>query len=88
MFTTRPWLSIGLTFFLLLPLEAVPVEDSLWQRINAEARQLRKEGRFDEGEKASLLALAEAEKFGPEDYRVAVSLNELAALISLARAAE
>ena len=73
-------LSIGLTFLLLLPLQAVPLEDSLWQRTNSEGKQLRKEGRLDEAEKVSLLALAEAEKFGPEDYRVAVSLNELAAL--------
>ena len=87
MFTTRRWLSIGLTFFLLLPLEAVPVEDSLWQRINSEARQLARRDALTKGEKVSLLALAEAEKFGPQDYRVAVSLNELAALISLAWAA-
>ncbi len=78
--TTQRWLSIGLTLLLLFPLVVASLEDSFWQRINSEGRQLRKEGRFDEAEKISLLALAEAERFGAEDYRVAATLNELAAL--------
>ena len=47
---------------------------------STEAKKLRQQGRYAEAEQAHLLAVAEAEKFGPEDRRLALSLNELAAL--------
>ena len=75
-------LARGVPFFLFLPIVALS-EDSLWQKINSEGRELREQGRYDEAEKASLLALAEAQKAGPEDYRVAISLNDLATLYHL-----
>ncbi len=80
--TRRRWLSKGVPFFLLFPIGAL-TEDSLWQKTNSEGRELREQGRYDEAEKAGLLALTEAGNFGPEDYRVAISLNELAVLYHL-----
>jgi tetratricopeptide (TPR) repeat protein len=79
---------LALAFVLVLGGRPVPVanlyaitaSDSLWQKRFSEGRQLRKVGRYAEAEKAQSLALAEAEKFGPEDRRLALSLNELAIL--------
>ncbi len=45
-----------------------------------EAKQFREQGHYAEAEKAHLLALAEAEKFVPENSRLASSLNNLARL--------
>ena len=43
-------------------------------------KTIREQGLYAEAEKAHLLALAEAEKFVPEDSRLATSLNNLARL--------
>ena len=69
-------LAVALQF----PTTPTLAEDSLWHKLIGEAKQLREEKRYAEAEKQMLLGLAEAEKFGPEDRRLAVSLNELAAL--------
>jgi tetratricopeptide (TPR) repeat protein len=74
------WLLSALAFCLIYPNTPTLAEDSLWQRFIGEAKQLREEKRYAEAEKQMLLGLAEAEKFGPEDRRLAVTLNQLAAL--------
>jgi tetratricopeptide (TPR) repeat protein len=66
--------------YLIFPNRPTLAEDALWQKLIGEAKQLRREKRYVEAEKQMLLGLAEAEKFGPEDRRLAVTLNELAAL--------
>ena len=77
------WLVIaaGLVVCLLIPNRSL-AEDDLWQKTIREGMQLREQGRYAEAEKAYRLALAEAEKFGPEDRRLALSLNNLAVLFA------
>jgi tetratricopeptide (TPR) repeat protein len=81
MCSATQWLATGAGLILcfLIPSRTV-AEDNLWQKAFDEGKQLREQGRYAEAEKAHLLAVAEAEKFGPEDRRVAASLNNLAAL--------
>jgi tetratricopeptide (TPR) repeat protein len=72
--------SIGLALCLFLPNPTALAEESVWQKAIPEGKQLREQGRYAEAEQVHVLAVAEAEKFGPEDRRLALSLNELAAL--------
>src|SRR5687767_8975309 len=78
------WLTKGafitLALFLFFAYRTSLAEEALWQKAIREGRQLLEQGPYAEAEKAYLLALAEAEKFGPEDRRLALSLNELAVL--------
>src|SRR5262245_41074966 len=80
--TTRKQLRLSflLCFACCLPWqpEQSVAQESSWQRHFTEGNQLRNERRYAEAERAYSLALAEAEKFGPEDRRLALSLNELA----------
>jgi tetratricopeptide (TPR) repeat protein len=84
MCSATPWrmkgASIALALCLFPPNRTTLAEDALWQNATKEAKQLREQGRYTEAEKAHLLALAEAEKFGPEDPRLALTLNGLAVL--------
>src|SRR5262245_45042799 len=66
--------------WVFLSTEITLAEDLVWQKAIKDGKQLRDEGRYKEAEKAILFGLVEAEKLGPDDYRAAVSLNELAAL--------
>jgi hypothetical protein len=70
---------IALALCLFLQGRTTLAEDSLWQKAITEGKQLRQQGHYAEAERAYLLALAEAEKFGPEDPRQAMTLNNLAA---------
>ena len=65
--------------FLSFPTRTSLAEEDVWQKANTEGKQLRQQGRYAEAEKAYLLAVAEAEKLGPENRHLALSLNELAA---------
>ena len=51
-----------------------------WEKSNAAGMKAYEEGRYAEAEKRWLAALEEAENFGPDDERLATSLNNLAAL--------
>ncbi len=72
--------SIALAFCLFFLDRTTLGEDVPWQKAIREGKQLRAQGRYAEAQKIHLLALAEAEKFGPEDPRLALSLNKLAIL--------
>src|SRR5262249_3912697 len=64
-------------------------DDSLWREAIEQGNKLREQAHYAEAEQAYLTALAEAEKFGPEDPRLASSQNNLASLYCLqARYAE
>jgi tetratricopeptide (TPR) repeat protein len=78
MCTVRGWLAMALC--LCFPNKTTLAEDALWQQAIGEGKQLRERGRYVEAERVHLLALGEAEKFGSEDRRLALSLNGLAAL--------
>src|SRR5262245_10126220 len=74
------WLLPAAALF-LLPLNIPSLaDDSLWQKFIVEARQFEDKGLQAEAEKRLQLGLAEAENFGPHDQRLAMTLNELAAL--------
>ncbi len=49
-----------------------------WETHNAAGQEAYEQARYAEAEKAWLLALKEAEKFGQQDFRLATSLNNLA----------
>jgi Tetratricopeptide repeat len=84
MCSVRGWLarsaSLAIVLCLFSPNRTTLAEDALWQKTIREGKHLHQQGRHAEAERVHLLALAEAEKFGPEDRRLALSLNELAAL--------
>ena len=84
----RRWLLPAFALFVLSLNRPTLADDSLWQKFIVEARQFKDEGRQAEAEKRLQLGLAEAEKFGPADHRLAVTLNELAALVPRQRAAQ
>jgi tetratricopeptide (TPR) repeat protein len=77
--TIRFVLCVGLCWSVWQPKHGFS-EENIWLRHFNEGSQLRKEGRYAEAEKVHLLAIAEAERFGPQDRRLALGLNELAVL--------
>ena len=70
--------------FLLLVLLCAPrllAQEQRWRELGSQAKELREQGRYDEGVAVAQEALRVAEAaFGPEDPRVATSLNDLALL--------
>ena len=73
----KHWLRVGV-FCLVLGCGSGFAQDSLWQKLLEEGNKHREQGRYSEAEKAYQVALAEAQKFGPEDPRLGESLNSLA----------
>jgi tetratricopeptide (TPR) repeat protein len=55
-------------------------QNTLWETHNRAGQEAHKAGRYPEAEKQFLAALKIAEAFGPQDPRLATSLNNLAAL--------
>ncbi len=51
-----------------------------WEKSNASGEEAYRQGRYAEAEQHLTAALKEAEDFGPEDPRLALSLNNLAVL--------
>src|SRR5712691_4310083 len=70
---------LGLWCLALWASPASPQED-LWKRDVAAGRHAYQEGRYAEAERLFQSAIKEAERFGPEDPRVATTLNNLAEL--------
>ncbi len=91
MCTATRWLtkgaSIALALCLFLPSRTTPAEESVWQKAIREAIHVRQQGRYAEAEQAQLLALAEAEKFGPEDRRLGLEPEQPRRSVSRHRAA-
>ena len=69
-----------LVVFLCLALLGASAQNTLWDRYNAAGMQAYQQGNYAEAEKQLSAALREAEKFGPQDPRLATSLNNLAGL--------
>jgi len=73
----------GILGFLTLLLSPVAGEcqnqDSEWRRLNEQGNKLCESGQYAEAEKVLLSALAEAQKSGLADSRLATSQNNLAA---------
>ena len=77
--TKTRWLLAGVLSLLLWPVSCAAPEMS-WETSNAAGMEAYQQGRYGEAEKSWLAALEEAENFGPDDQRLATSLNNLAAL--------
>ncbi len=75
----RGWLLAGLMFLAIWPV-AVPGQESLWKKYNVQGSEAFQQARYAKAKKLYLAALQEAEKFGEQDPRLAISLNNLAAL--------
>ncbi len=73
------WSLVGILCVLLLPTQA-SAQSTLWERYNDAGREAYQQGRYAEAEKQFIAAHEEAKKFGPEDPRLATSLNKLAEL--------
>ncbi len=56
------------------------VEETIWDQHNVEGVKALEQGNYVEAEDWFKSALTEAERFGPEDPRLATSLNNLAEL--------
>ena len=69
-------------FLILILLAAAPAlaQTSAWEESMASAYEAYQASRFAEAEKLFLSALATAEDFGPQDPRLATTLNNLAEL--------
>ncbi len=65
---------------LAIAVPAAFAQDTKWEKANAAGMEAYQQGRYAEAEKRWLAALEEAENFGPDDQRLATSLNNLALL--------
>ncbi len=79
--TKTRWLLAGVLSLLLWPASCAAPETS-WETSNEAGMEAYEQGRYREAEKRWLAALDEAENFGPDDQRLATSLNNLATLYS------
>ena len=71
-------LLIGLLFLaFLLP---AACQSNSWKSNNAAGSKALQQGRYADAEKLFLAALEEAKEFGPQDQRLATSLNNLASV--------
>ncbi len=77
--TTR-WLLVGLLCLGLWPMVAASAQETRWDSIMADASKAYHQADYAQAEKLYLAALKEAEKFGNQDLRLALSLNNLARL--------
>ncbi len=75
---TRWWL-VGLVCLALWPAQA-SAQGGQWNTLNAAGIEAYQRGGYAEAEKHLAAALKEAEGFGPQDPRLATSLNNLAEL--------
>ena len=79
----RPWLRVML-YLMVASIPAVfgcarSSDESLsWEKVHAMASEAFQQGRYEEAEKRWASALRKAEKFEPEDPRLATSLDRLA----------
>ncbi len=73
------WLLVGLVCLALWPAHP-SAQGSLWETYMDAATAAYQQGNYPEAEKELAAALKEAEGFGPQDPRLAMSLNNLAAL--------
>ncbi len=71
------WLLVGLVCLALWP-AYTSAQGGLWETYMAAATKAYQQGNYPETEKQLGAALKEAEGFGPQDLRLATSLNNLA----------
>ncbi len=74
------WLLVGLLCLGLWPMVAASAQETRWYSIMDDASKAYHQADYAQAEKLYLAALKEAEKFGNQDLRLALSLNNLARL--------
>ncbi len=77
------WLLVGLVCLALWPAHA-SAQGGPWETYRAAGDKAYQRGNYPEAEKQWGAAVREAEGFGPQDPRLATSLNNLAALCTAA----
>ena len=77
--TKTGWLLPGV-LCLALSVQTACIQQTPWEKANASGEEAYQQGRYAEAGKRWLAALEEAENFGPDDQRLATSLNNLAVL--------
>ncbi|MEE8199757.1 MAG: tetratricopeptide repeat protein, partial [Candidatus Acidoferrales bacterium] len=70
------WLLVGMLCLALWPVPA-SAQETRWDNLNNAAIEAYQRADYAEAEKLLLAALKEAEKFGPEDPRLAITLASL-----------
>jgi tetratricopeptide (TPR) repeat protein len=75
---------VGLLFSMASIDRALPADDTLWQACRDSGLQAWQEGRLGAAERLLITAMEQAEKFGPEDLRVADTANDLAVVYATA----
>ncbi|MCH7778425.1 MAG: tetratricopeptide repeat protein [Gemmatimonadetes bacterium] len=80
--TKQNWLLVGLVLIggIALWLMSAPNQGAKWESYITAAQQAYQQADYAEAEKQLEAALKEAEAFGPDDVRLATSLNNLALL--------
>ncbi len=73
------WLLVGLVCLALWPAHA-SAQGGQWNTLNAAGIEAYQQGNYPEAEKQLAAAVKEAERFGPQDPRLATSINNLAGL--------
>ncbi len=76
------WLLVGLVCLALWPAHA-SAQGGLWETYAAAGVKALQQGNYPEAEKQLEAAFKEAEGFGPQDPRLATSLNNLAMVYRL-----
>ena len=76
----RRWLLVGLLCLGLWAMVAPSAQETRWESITADAAKAYQQADYAHTEKLLLAALKEAEKFGEQDPRLAISLKYLAEL--------
>ena len=80
--TKTRWVLVGLVCLALWPAHA-SAQGSLWETHMAAGAKAYQQGNYPEGERQLAAAVKEAEGFGPQDPRLATSLNNLAEVYRL-----
>ncbi len=75
---------ITVLFMMASPTRTLSADDALWHMWRDSGLHAWEEGRLGEAERRLVTAMEEAEKFGPDDLRVADSANDLAIVYATA----
>ena len=76
----KAWLAVTMFVWLVVCSAGVSANEVAWEAYMAAGQAFSKDNRFAEAEAQYRKAIAEAKQFGPNDTRLANSLNNLAAL--------
>jgi len=76
------WMLVGILCVVFVSIQAC-TQETQWRKHMAAGAKAHREGRYTDAERSFQAAVKEAEAFGPQDPRLATSLNNLAELYRL-----